>query len=70
MFVATKKVGQQIFFTSLCCYFGSGIWDGQKSGSGIRNKHPGSATLLPQFQNQRYINRFYERQAPAYGRLC
>jgi len=24
---------------------GSGIWDGKKSGSGIRDKHPGSATL-------------------------
>ncbi len=40
------------FFTPLfCCCFrfrdpGSGIWDGQKSGSGIRDKHPGSATLL------------------------
>jgi hypothetical protein len=43
-----KKVRKQIFkkknFTSPC-FLGSGIWDGKKSGSGIRDKHPGSATL-------------------------
>jgi hypothetical protein len=26
-----------------------GIRDGKKSGSGIRDKHPGSATLLKKF---------------------
>jgi hypothetical protein len=26
--------------------FGSGIRDGYKSGSGIQDKHPGSATLI------------------------
>jgi hypothetical protein len=41
---------KKIFFTSPC-FFGirdprSGIRDGKKSGSGIRDKHPGSATLL------------------------
>jgi hypothetical protein len=30
---------------SFVAVFGSGIRDGQKSGSGIRDKHPGSATL-------------------------
>jgi len=29
----------------------SGIRDGEKSGSGIRDKHPGSATLLPILKN-------------------
>jgi hypothetical protein len=47
IFVATKKVGQHIFFSSLSFVtgFGSVIRDRQKSGSGIRDKHPGSATL-------------------------
>jgi hypothetical protein len=42
-----KKVGQQIFCSplSFVAVFGSGIRDGQKSESGIRDKHPGSATL-------------------------
>jgi hypothetical protein len=26
---------------------GSGVWDGKKFGSEIRDKHPGSATLAP-----------------------
>jgi hypothetical protein len=25
---------------------GIGIWDREKSGTGIRDKHPGSATLI------------------------
>jgi len=50
IFVATKKVGQKIFFHSFLLLLfldpgsrkpirdpRSGIWDGQKSGSGIRN---------------------------------
>ncbi len=31
---------------SFVAVFGSGIRDGEKSGFGIRDKHPGSATLL------------------------
>jgi hypothetical protein len=30
--------------------FGSGIRDGLKSGSGIREKHPGSATLATTYR--------------------
>ncbi len=51
-----KKLWQQIFFTPLfCCCFWirdprSGIRDGWKSGSGIRDKHPGSATLCPSYK--------------------
>jgi hypothetical protein len=49
-----KKVRKQIYnknFLTSPCFFGirdprSGIRDGKKSGSGIRDKHPGSATLL------------------------
>ncbi len=49
-FVATKKGMKTIFFhPSLLLRFldpdpGSGV--GKKSGSGIRDKHPGSATLV------------------------
>jgi len=36
IFVATKKVDNKFFFTlSFVALFGSGIWDEQKSGSGI-----------------------------------
>jgi hypothetical protein len=36
-----KKVGQQIFFTlSFVAVLGSGIWDEQKSGSGINILDP------------------------------
>jgi hypothetical protein len=31
---------------SFVAVFGSGIRDGKKSGSGIRDKHPGSAALV------------------------
>jgi hypothetical protein len=41
--MAPKKVGSPFFFVPV---FGSGIQYGQKSGYGIRDKHPGSATLL------------------------
>ncbi len=42
-----KKVGKLIFLTPLfVAVFGSGIRDRQKSGSGFRDKHPGSATLF------------------------
>ncbi len=41
--MATKKVGEQIFFHP-CCYFW--IRDGQKLGSEIRDKHPGSTKDL------------------------
>ncbi len=46
-FVTTKKSMITNFFSplSFVTVFGSGIRDGQKSGSGIRDKHPGSATL-------------------------
>ncbi len=46
-FVATYKVMTTNFFSplSFVAVFGSGIRDGQKSGSGIRDKHLGSATL-------------------------
>jgi hypothetical protein len=42
-----KKWFDKIIFSplSFVAVFGSGIRDGQKSGSGIRDKHPGSATL-------------------------
>jgi hypothetical protein len=47
IFVATKKEGQQIFSpSSFVAVVRSGIWDGQKAGSGSGDKHPGSATLL------------------------
>ncbi len=62
IFVATKKGRTTKFFSplSFVAIFGSGIRypgseirdrgsgirDGQKSGSGIRDKHPGSATLV------------------------
>jgi hypothetical protein len=42
-----KKVRKQIFkkkIFNLPMFFG--IRDGKKSGSGIRDKHPGSATLV------------------------
>jgi hypothetical protein len=38
---------------------GSGIRDGKKSGSGIRDKHPGSATLL-------YIIKYPSTRLPGY----
>jgi hypothetical protein len=38
----TKKFVSPLSFVAV---FGSGIRDGKKSGSGIRDKHPGSATL-------------------------
>jgi hypothetical protein len=46
-FVARKKGMTTNFFSplSFVAAFGSGIRDGGKSGSGIRDKHPGSATL-------------------------
>jgi hypothetical protein len=47
IFVASKKARATNFFSplSFVAVFGSGILDGQESGSGIRDKHPGSATL-------------------------
>jgi hypothetical protein len=47
-FVATKKGITTNFFSplSFVAVFGSGIRDGKKPGSGIRDKHPGSVTLL------------------------
>jgi hypothetical protein len=46
IFVVTKKVGKFFFQPlSFVAVLGSGIPDGQKSESGIRDKHPGSATL-------------------------
>ncbi len=58
IFVATKMVGQQIVFTPLYCYCfwirdpnpRSGINKIQDPGFGIRDKHPGSATLLQQLK--------------------
>jgi len=47
-----KRYDIKFFFTPLfCCCFWirdprSGFRDGKKSGSGIRDKHPGSATLV------------------------
>jgi hypothetical protein len=44
IFVATKKVGQLIFFTlSFVAVFRSGIWDELKSGSGINILDPDSS---------------------------
>ncbi len=42
IFVATKKGRTTIFFSplSFVAVFGSGVWDGQKSGSGINNPDP------------------------------
>jgi hypothetical protein len=39
-----RKQKKKKIFTSPC-FLGSGIRDEKKSGSGIRDKHPGSATL-------------------------
>jgi hypothetical protein len=38
----TKNFCSPLYFVAV---FGSGIRDGKKSESGIRDKHPGSATL-------------------------
>jgi hypothetical protein len=45
IFVARKKGRTTNFIPAFVGVVGSGIRDGLKSGSGIRNKHPGSATL-------------------------
>jgi hypothetical protein len=47
----TKKIFSPLFFVAV---FGSGIRDGKKSGSGIRDKHPGYATLV-YLQNKMYV---------------
>jgi hypothetical protein len=60
-----KKYDNKFFFTPVfhCCVWirdpRSGIRDGSKSGSGIRDKHPGSATLKGKisFSNQILICR-------------
>ncbi len=46
-FVATKKGMTTNFFSplSFAAVFGSGMGKNQDPGSGIRDKHPGSATL-------------------------
>ena len=55
-FVATLKGMTSNFFSplSFVAVFGSGIWDlgsgmgkNQDPDAGIRDKHPGSATLIP-----------------------
>jgi hypothetical protein len=48
---------KKLFFSplSFIAVFGSGIRDGLKSESVIRDKHPGSATLHPALQNMTFI---------------
>jgi hypothetical protein len=43
----TKQIFPLLFFV----LGGSGILDGRKSGSGVRDKHPGSATLVQMLRN-------------------
>ncbi len=61
IFVATKKGRTTNFFSSLSfvAVFGFGIRDGQKSGSGIRDKHPGSTTLSVSGLMRGLFIRFY-----------
>ncbi len=67
-FVATKKCLTKIFFHPSLFYLfldpgsgirdpGSGIRDGLNSGSGIRDKHPGSATLVVGYLELAYVLR-------------
>jgi hypothetical protein len=57
-FVATKKGKTTNFFhPSLLFLFldpGSGMGKNQDPGSGIRDKHPGSATLVTEKENKRF----------------
>ncbi len=85
-FVATKKVMTINFFSplSFVAVFGSGIRDpgsgmgkNQDPGTGIRDKHPGSATLLSgmnfvsNFENGKYHPQRFQivkRYGGQYGR--